>query len=69
MKYDPSFKERFDKTDVFVIEITSMKKYMYKDKYFKTNYLDSIVTISGRRTLLPGSLYTAKSFNAMLKLP
>tara|TARA_B110000444_G_scaffold235832_1_gene247188 strand:- start:556 stop:1296 length:741 start_codon:yes stop_codon:yes gene_type:complete len=40
MKYDPSFKERFDKTNVFVLEITSMKKYMYKDKYFSHMAVD-----------------------------
>lgn len=33
LEYDPKFKELFDKTDVFVVEISSMKKYIHKDKY------------------------------------
>ena len=40
MKYESSFKERFDKTDVFVLEITSMKKYVYKDRYFSHMAVD-----------------------------
>jgi hypothetical protein len=33
LEYDPKFKELFDNTNAFVVEISSMKKYTYKDKY------------------------------------
>ena len=33
LEHDPKFKELFDNTSVFVVEISSMKKYIYKDKY------------------------------------
>lgn len=33
LEYDPKFKELFDNTDVFVVEISSMKKYIYDDMY------------------------------------
>jgi hypothetical protein len=33
LEYDPKFKELFENTDVFVVEISSMKKYIYEDKY------------------------------------
>jgi len=33
MEMDPVFKNTFDKTNVFVIEISSMKKYEYNGKY------------------------------------
>ena len=33
LEYDPKFKELFDNTNVFVVEISSMKKYIHEDRY------------------------------------
>ena len=39
--YDHKFKELYDDTDVFVIEICSMKKYKYNDKYLTNLSVDT----------------------------